>query len=421
MKNPIHFYLTFNPYLNHTLEQGNTQAHVFYEYLSSELKENGDGYAYWGKIISKDRESTLNIETYKRVIKENRELGVSTHLYITDFNNLWVGQVDDILDEIEEDDFKTLPFYEGKKVEIWFKLTDFTLIEHGPEGTARSLSEFYIDNEFVNLKIDQLSPFTTAVRYPTFIQDKINTHYFDQIDEGEGPLALKYNPAIDSTTLNTILRSIYTYAIPENLYNKIPYSARNEIESAEIDMLEKRTHNLTKIAFSYIKAMEIILNDLIIQHVKRSGYGDEFFVAYESMPPKLYFENDRKGLIPITKFQKNYSCTQLFYFVQRGVKANNFCIKKAYKGKEDFLKFVSNDLPKILEKNQILDLRGVLAHNDSHSVSSEDCMAVRNLILGVGCKGVIHAIYQAFYPKEFKSMIQVKGQYDNKYKKKKAA
>ncbi len=419
MDKPIHMYLTFNPYLNESLEAGRTQAHEFYEYLVKNLKSGKNNYAYWGKIINKSRESKLEFEKLENVLAHNKELGVSTHLYITDFNNLWVGKVESVHQNIdEENDFHTLEFYKGKKVEVWFKIIDFTLLNHEPESTARALSNFYIDNDFVDLKIHAMSPFTTAIRYPTFIQDKTAELYFDSRDESEGPLALTYNPGIDSTTLNTILRSLFSHALPESMYNKIPHSARTEIESAEIDMLEKRHHNLSKIAFSYIKAMEIILNDLIIQHIKRCGYGDQFFVAYETMPPKLYFENNRPGLIPISKFNKNYSCTQLFYFVQRGMQAKSFCFKKAFAGKEDFLKFVSQDLPRILEQNQILNMRGVLAHADSDDVSAHDCIAVRNLILGVGCKGIIHAIYQSFYPNELKTMIRVQGDYDNKYKKK---
>lgn len=420
MAEPIHFYLTFNPYLNESMEPGHTQAHEFYEYLVKNIKKKEKPYAYWGKIINANRESKVDFEKLEQIQKHNSDLGVSTHLYITDFKNLWVGKVDSVHSDIDEnDDFQTLEFYKGKKVEVWFKISDFTLIDHGPESTARALSQFYIDNDFMNLKIHALSPFTTAIRYPTFIQDKKGELYFDQLDDSEGPLALKYNPAIDSTTLDTILRSLYSHAIPENLYKLIPHSARTEIEGAEIDMLEKRQHNVSKIAFSYIKAMEIILNDLIIHHIKRCGYGDQFFVAYETMPPKLYFEKNRPGLIPISKFQKNYSCTQLFYFVQRGMQAKNFCFKKAFHGKEDFIKFVSQDLPRLLEKNQILNMRGVLAHADSDNVSVSDCIAVRNLILGVGCKGIIHAIYQSFYPDEFKSMIRVTGDYNNKYNKKK--
>lgn len=421
MSNPIHFYITFNPYLNESLEPGYTQAHEFYEFLIKNLKNTSKKYAYWGKIINANRESKIDFHKLNDAIEHNRALGVSTHLYITDFNNLWVGKVDSVHKDIDiVNDFQALEFYKGKKVEIWFKISDFTLLDHEPEGTARALSQFYIDNEFVDLKIHSLSPFTTAIRYPTFIQDRRGELYFDEREDSEGPIALTYNPAIDSTAVNSILRSLFSHAIPEQLYNQIPHSARTEIEGAEIDMLERRQHNLPKIAFSYIKAMEIILNDLVIHHIKRCGYGDQFFVAYETMPPKLYFENNRPGLIPISKFQKNYSCNQLFYFIQRGMQSKNFCFKKAFHGKEEFVKFVGQDLPRLLENNQILNMRGVLAHADAEDVSAQDCIAVRNLILGVGCKGIIHAIYQSFYPEEFKSMIRVKGNYDNKYKGKKS-
>ena len=61
-------------------------------------------------------------------------------------------------------------------------------------------------------------------------------------------------------------------------------------------------------------------------------------------------------------------------------------------------------------------MRGVLAHNDSLSVDPKDCLAVRNLVLGVGCRGIIHSLYQKFSPDDFKPYVEVRGHYDNKVK-----
>ena len=57
----IHFYLTFNPFLNNDYEPGYTQAHEFYDFLKEIIKDDKEGSAYWGKIIGKERESTVEL------------------------------------------------------------------------------------------------------------------------------------------------------------------------------------------------------------------------------------------------------------------------------------------------------------------------------------------------------------------------
>jgi len=410
---PIHFYLTFNPVLNDNLEKGMTQCHEFYEYLKTEKKENIDGHAYWGRMIGNFREAKIDVDKFQSIIAKNRETNCSTHLFITDFQNIWVGKVESVSAEIEGD-FKTLPFYKDKKVEMWFKISDFSLLEHTSEGCAKKLTELYIDNDHMDLKIDGLSPFTSGVRYPIIVQDKSEEQYFDQIDpDGPTHLLFRPNPAITNTGFSRVRNALNTYIFPEAMYAKIPHSAKLEIETAELDVLEQRGHNLAKLSFNYIKAFEIIINDLIIQTLKREGQADYFFVKPTVMPPKLYLDNREPDVVPLSQFQRNYSITQLMYLVQRCVKTNNMAFHKAFQGHKFFINFFTDQLPKLLEDNQVSNMRGVIAHNDINRIDNHDAMAIRNLVLGIGCKGLIHVCYQNFYPGLFKNMARVQGKYDD--------
>jgi hypothetical protein len=407
---PIHFYLTFNPYLNTDYEGSYTQAHEFYDLLKDLVQKDKNATIFWGKMIGKDRESKLDLTVFEKVIQSNSEQGLSTHLYITDFQNLWVGRVNAITDTLPKKG-NTLPFYEGKKVEIWFEISDFCLLEHNHEETANKISELYIDNNHHDLKINGLSPFTTAIKYPCFIQDLAEEQYFDALDTNEvSHLVLKHNPSINSTTSQQVLRCLHAYAFPESLYKKIPYAAKMEIETAEQDMLEQRHHNPGRIAFGYLKALEIIMNDLIIHHIKRKGFGGDFYVDNTSMPPKLFLQESKDHLIPLKQFPKNFSLNQLIYFMERCHNQNHLSFKKAFSEHKQFVRFVTSDLQQIIKDNQLINIRGILAHNNSAAISLSDAMAVRNLILGVGCKGLIHLAYQTFYP-EFRKMIQIEEDY----------
>lgn len=347
------------------------------------------------------------------MVESNNEHGFSTHLYLTDFQNLWVAKVVEVKDGIGKD-FKTLDFYKDKKVEVWFKITDFTILEYCPETTASKLSELYIDNVHSPLTIEGLSPFTTGIKLPAIIQDLAEEHYFDELDSQAGALVLGTPDAIKNTGSAKIIKTLTTYCFPESVYSKIPHAAKMEIESAEIDMVEQRHHNFTKVAFSYIKALEIVINHLVIHHMKKEGIGGEFFVKPDVMPPKLYLNDyDENGLVSLDQFQKNFSINQIIYFVERVVKSNRLSFNRVFKDQKPFIKWLTGDLVKTIESLQLMKIRGILAHSDSNAISASDLMAIRSHILGVGQTGLLMEAYRKFHP-EINKSFSVRGDYQEK-------
>lgn len=364
-------------------------------------------------MTGEGRKSDLNIEAFQKEIENNTKNGHSTHLYITDFQNIWVTKVNAVTNSISKKS-KTLDFYNGKNVEIWFEISDMALLEHNHEETANKLSELYIDNKHTKLTINGLSPFTTGIKYPCFVQDLSEEQYFDEFDENEiSHLILKPNPAVNTNSADHILRCIHTYAIHETMYKKLPHAAKLEIESAEIDMMEQRHHNVGRISFSYLKALEIIMNDLVIGHIKRSGLANDFFVDSKSAPPRLYMNQTKDYFIPLKQFHKNFSINQIIHFVDRCSTQNSLSFKKAFSEHKQFIKYITGDMLKIIKENNLVGIRNKLAHNDGDKIDLHDAMAVRNLILGVGCKGIINMAYQCFYPELYKPLIKVKGEYGN--------
>lgn len=404
----IHFYLTFNPFLNNDYEPGYTQAHEFYDFLKEIIKDDKEGSAYWGKIIGKERESTVELEEFKKVLELNKEKNCSTHLYITDFQNIWVGQVKSVSDKISKDSF-SLDFYKGKNVEIWFEISDFMLLEHNQEETASKLSELYIDNKFMDKVIHGLSPFTTSIRYPCFIQDLAEEQYFDEHDKQDVThLVLKNNPSITKSNSNQVLRGLHTYVFPEEMYAKIPHAAKLEIEAAEVDILEQRNHNLHKIAFSYLKALEIVFNDLIVNHFKRSGLGEHFYVDATSAPPKLFLHPTKDFYIPLKQFNKHFSTAHLLNFLDRASNQGHMGFKKAFSEHKSFIRYVLKEASSIIKDNHLIDIRNALAHGETHKVSARDAAAVRYIILGgAGSSGLISSLYAHFYKNKFKSLAEV--------------
>ena len=116
---PYHFYVAFNPLFNGDRKQHKTQAHEFHSALKERVEKNPNSHMYWGKIQVSQYSEPLLFENYQKVLKENQELELDTHLYVTDYQHLWVGKVTEVFQEIPDHE-NALSFYQGKQVEIWF-------------------------------------------------------------------------------------------------------------------------------------------------------------------------------------------------------------------------------------------------------------------------------------------------------------
>lgn len=407
MNSIYHFYLTFNPYLNQGSEPDYSQAHEFYDSLRNLVMTDSSATCYWGKMISKDRQARVDIASLQKVLAQNQSLQFSTHLYITDFQNLWVGKIKSIT-EVLPKNANTLSFYKDKKVEVWFELEDFTLLEHGHNNTALRLRDFHINNEFSQLEINALSPFTTGVKYPCILEDKRFDQYFDESDSTDSHhLVLKENPNIHRSNTQQVTRALNNYIFPEELYAKISHAAKLEIETAELDILEKRHHNIHQIAFAYLKALEISLNDLIINHLKKKGLAQYFFVDLETAPPRILLTERKSNTVTLQAYNKNFSINNLLYFVENAIKHNHPEFKKAFSDHKELIRYLSKDFAETVRNNHLIEIRNAIAHGEQEKISIKDALAVRNIILGVGTPGLIAQCYYLLNKEKYRHHFEV--------------
>jgi len=416
MESLYHFYLTFNPYLNQNEEQGYTQAHEFYDLMKELVSIDPTATCYWGKMINKDRDASIDIGAFQEILNNNNQNHFSTHLFITDFQNLWVGKVKAVTQLIPKN-ANTLSFYKDKKVEVWFEISDFILLEHGHIETAKRISDLKMDNSYSALQIQGLSPFTTSVKYPCIIEDQQLEQYFDEFDQNEiSHLVLKENPAILKSNAHQVLKLIHNFVLPEEIYAKIPHAAKLEIETAEIDMLEQRHHNIHKIAFSYLRALEVIMNDLIIHHIKRKGQAEDFYVDTSSAPPKIFLQPSKDYFVTLKEYNKNFSINTLLHFVDYANNQSHLGFKKAFSEQKEFIRFILKDFTDAVKNNHLIEIRNALAHGENEKVSHKDAIAVRNIILGCGTQGLISTCYALFYKEKFQHFYEVSDFHSNQSK-----
>jgi len=409
MPRPFHFYITFNPFIN-KLPPGRTQAHEFQELLEKNISEDGkNGHAWWGKMIAQERSPNKKTQELRKIISENASHDWSTHIFITDYAHLWVGKVTDIQESLsaQEIEKSCLPFYLDKKVEAWFKIVDFTLLTFTPEDTSHKLYQLYIDNKFCDLKISGLSPFTSLIRLPAIVQDNSQEQYFDILAEGE-KLVTKSHLGPGGQTRRLVQQCLKNFLLPEEMYSLLPFAVKTEIEMAESNYFEHEGEDALQNAFTLIKALEMLCNDLVIGTLRREGHGENFFVDASCMPAKIYLRKEQEHFVSLEHWQKTFGIRQVLILVERCLSRKYPAFISAFSKREDFIQYLNGPFRKFVESNELLEYRGLMAHQGSSKVPMESARAIRRVLLGIGSEGIIPRLMKLFHKKVLAQLFVIK-------------
>jgi len=392
---PKHFYVVFNPLLGERNPDYLTSAHEVYFKLKEQWKSDfKEPHMYWAKVKKTQRPDSLNELDFIKVIEENKKNFCSTHLYISDFNHLWVAKIDSVCKKISNHDY-TLEAYKKEDVELWFKITEMDLISSDPRETIGYIS--FLKTEAIN----SLNPYLSGLRYPLIVSDSYDEKYFAHIDDSKS-IMLKENPLI-SNSADRIKELVLSYAIPEANFLHLPLVARNEILNIELEFLDLNKHGgaktgkMRKVATSYIQLLECVLNHTMIENFRTTN---EVANLKEEIGKK-HVDNSLFKLCG----EKNLS----LYEIERIIVAESYGglfniysrLNKEKKGK--FSNYLKNVLSKVLNKKivsnySLRDIRNDQAHLEGEiEMTYFESLEIRNLILGVGCKGVINEIIENWY------------------------
>jgi hypothetical protein len=380
----MHFYVVFNPMFNtKVLEEieGMTQAHSFYNLLLTKVRDSKNNFLYWGKLKSTDVLEPLNKQSFTDIVKKNNAAKKVTHLYISDFHFFWVARVEAVEFDLDKATHAkhTLNFYieNWDRIEAWFKISDMKLLSNNPKETNDFIRQLVISpTNKLNSRQDpqnklSVTPYLSGLRYPLIIEDEREEVYFDFTGK-EKAITQKNVLMANSEGETQRLKSIvYSYVIPERVFNRFSHQVQNEILSAEIELINCK--NRTKediyrtnrsVARKYLIALEKCLND-IIRHTN---------------PPSsslLFSPGDNLGLGDIL----------------------NRVIKKEH----DYLLKLNRPLYELLSEQTVnlsiwADIRNKKVHLDETIIDLETLKNVRRVILGVGTKGILIRLYQATFP-----------------------
>jgi hypothetical protein len=393
--NALHFYLVFNPMFNNKIEEeieGATQAHSFYHLLESRNKTDpSNSFLYWGKLKSSGGNEPLDIEHFAQVLERNTANKKATHLYISDFHFFWVARVTEVCFQLnlETHGKNTLNFYRKNwdKIEAWFKIEDMEILSNNPNETNELISnltirsENHLNSRQTSSEDIQITPYLSGLRYPLIIEDVRKEEYFSF--EGEMKAIDKRSPLIahSLSETNNTKKIIYSYAIPEKVFQKLSHQAQDEILSAEMDVLRcdggtKEDLKITadKVARSYCVALERCIADVVKNSSPASS--SAFFACDD---------------FSLGTFSRLLNEPNLSYLKSRNQMLYDLFSSVPFKG--HLLKFVN--------------IRNDKSHQGVIDFEIESLLNVRRMILGVGTEGIIMKLYLAAYP-ELRNILEVR-------------
>lgn len=392
---PQHFYVAFNPLFNEE-RSWKTQAHEFHHHLKEKKKHNPSAHMYWGKIQVSEYSEPLRIENFEEVIQHNSDSHLETHVYVTDYQHLWVGKVSKVQREITDPE-NALSFYQNKNVEVWFRLEDFELISAQAPQTLEYLSQIYVDNNYYSYKIKEMTPFTSGIRFPMIVQDRSGCRYFAPEN---GCRVLSENPQLSSGTQE--IKLTHSFVIPEENFKRLPEKFRNQIMQAEILLLEaqaggqKDRAKLELAILTYLECLEGLMNETFVAYLKRME-GHRIWVTKDRKFMRSVLDKDKSALTKLKDSMDYFNLSQIKMLLDTPTFFAHTTLDYVFSGKSSFWEYCRLELRTTLKNESLIELRNLLSRPGQVKVHDRELMLVRNILLGVGGKGVINSIIESWF------------------------
>tara|TARA_Y100000768_G_C23988861_1_gene690722 strand:- start:862 stop:2043 length:1182 start_codon:yes stop_codon:yes gene_type:complete len=371
-----------------------SQAHEFYYALQSQIKsgEFSSSYMYWGKVGMNSE--SVDFEKLNAVLEENRKLGKDTHLYITDYHQFWIAKVQSVHREIN--DYKrTLPFYDSKQVDVWFKITDFDLVSAEFEETSYYISNLYVDNVYQQEKVDSVHPYLGGLSFPLVVQDHLNQEHFRKEYMEDGLKIMRSNPLIENLNGARDLKTMFkSFVLPPQVFCKLSPHVRNELFLAEMELAKgyQSEDVLFKTLFSYLKILEGTLNDTIGEILKEQ-FGNCLYINEEGTQ---FSDQMGAGFVRLDHFSGLISLESLVSLPEQINHFGNLSLDATNSKYSELIEYFLSELIPMNNKFELAALRSQLKPEKPLRFSKSFVYQVRNQILGVGCKGVINNLVEYY-------------------------
>lgn len=359
------------------LEQG--------EKLKSGEAAIGDVYTWWAKVRSPRRRESLPHLTDILALQEQIDSGAETHLYLTDFQSLYVGWLDRLTEEnilLDEGEKENIPsyYFNGKwPIDFWLRLKDIRCIVQ--DDTLSTNDEL---RKLLNLRYEKnpVSIYGGILETPLIVQRKRPRSWFAGRDELTNErLWAEFDSDIRGPTA-TVAKELRDNLFGRMLWSRLEPESQRFLAAGEAVF---RTHkNDPSFDFSVplvecCKTVETELNALLFPPIREK--------LKDEPPAKRIVPGNEKYEIDLGGEVRHQTLGSIHYLL----KDSEFFKKAVRTAIGSGSTWILEQLPDRLAG--LKQIRNPGAHKRSFNLEEVD--AHRNEILGIGCEGLIVEILRA--------------------------
>ena len=343
-----------------------------------------DVYVWWAKVRSPRRDGDLPHAAEIAALDAQIRDGVETHLYLTDYRSLyvgWLGEVtaEDVLGEEEEPEHAP-SYYRQLEADFWFRLWDLRrLVADDTPGVIEELRRLrntrYHDRP--------VSLYGGMVELPLIVTRDDGARWFVDRDLLTGDRLWAERDADLRADTGRLARELPDNLFGREVWERFETATRTFLTSAEAVFRARRddpAFDFSGPAVEYAKAVETELNALVFPRLRRRLEGallkDREVVTGDG------HRLDLGGRVP---HQSLGAILRLLEHDDVVGRALGGAFGSADAG------WLRSTAPR--ELRGIVDLRNPAAH--SEAVGRERVEAVRAMVMGVGCEGVLVRIARA--------------------------
>lgn len=373
-----------------------TQAHEFYSILKSQLQSmNGEQPClYWGKL-KVNQPLSHEFKEYQGIIEENQKNGQETHLFISDYHHYWVAKVESVHKDLVSRE-RTIPFYDNKEVDIWFKISDMDLISGEFEETNYYLSQLCVNNNFHQEYIPSLNPYIGGLSFPMIVEDQLQSKYFHNELDSYSLRIKKDNPLITKNLIcDQVQNQMKSFVLSPMVYLNLSHHTKNDLLSLEMRLAQSNLLNKEECKFlygSYLKILESVMNETL-GFVLKNEFGRHIFI--DSSGHNIS-DKYQEGYTPVSEYRGAMKLAAFMELAENVVAYNGISLELLNERYSQLRKYFDQELVPFMTGLELVQKQKLILSQSEFEVHKSDIFKLRNSVLGVGCTGIINNLITLF-------------------------
>lgn len=338
--------------------------------------EPEDVYVWWARLRSDRRYEPLPHSVEILTLREQIDAGKETHLYLTDYRSLYVGQItgietEEMLAEWPGEAAHMPDYYQGRRADFWFELCDLRRLV--AEDTVATIEEL---RKLRNTRYhgNPVSLYGGMVDLPLIVTHDDGVQWFAGSEELlDGRLWAERDAEMQGETAR-ISRELRDNLLGPTIWGALMPATRTFLATAEATFRSRRDDpgfDFSGPAVGYAKAVEVEVNALVFPALRAQLRGS-------TTRSEVRVENrilDLAGSVPHQGLGPMATLLERDPLVRQGIR-DTFPSHREW---------ILGSLPPQL--TALAGLRNPAAH--SQSVARKSVMQLREEILGIGYEGLI--------------------------------